>query len=166
MDLQLNHHVRRETDRHNETVKKNREILKRLMDCAIFLCKQEFSLRGHNERKESTNKGNYMELLSLLAKHNTDFHFYLSTNKVFPGTSGKIQSDLISAEVVTEEIRREVNQAPFVAVDETTAVSNSSQLALVLRDVTSAAARTGLSDLTMLPAIREPMTMLLFSSDS
>ncbi|KAK9526390.1 hypothetical protein VZT92_015091 [Zoarces viviparus] len=61
-------------------------------------------------------------------------------NKVFTGTSGKIQDDLISAiaEVMGEEIRREINQAPFVAVmvDETTDVSNRAQLALMVRDVT------------------------------
>ena len=82
-----------------------------------------------------------MELLSLIAESNTDLHYHLSTNKVFSGTSGKIQNDLITAiaEVMGEEIRREVNKAPFVSVmvDETTDASNAAQLALVLRYVTA-----------------------------
>ncbi|XP_077445261.1 uncharacterized protein LOC144065901 isoform X4 [Stigmatopora argus] len=37
VELQFNEQVRRETECHNEKVKKNREILKRLIDCVIFL---------------------------------------------------------------------------------------------------------------------------------
>ena len=59
---------------------------------------------------------------------------------MFCGTSGKIQNDLINAiaEVMGEEMKREINKAPSVAVmvDETTDVSNAAQLALVLRYVT------------------------------
>ncbi|KAK9531031.1 hypothetical protein VZT92_010483 [Zoarces viviparus] len=140
VDLQINEQVCSETELHNKKFKKNREISKRLIDCVIFLGKQELSVRGHDEHKESTNKGNYVELLSFVAEHDTDLHYHLSTNKVFTGTSGKIQNDLISAigEVIGEEIRREINQAPFVAVmvDETTDVSNRAQLALMVRYVT------------------------------
>lgn len=41
VDLQLSKQVRRETELHNEQVKKNREILKTLIDCVIFLGMQE-----------------------------------------------------------------------------------------------------------------------------
>ncbi|CAM4596457.1 unnamed protein product [Leuciscus chuanchicus] len=140
VDLQLNEQMRRETELHNEKVKKYRDILKRLIDCVIFLGKQELSFRGHDESAGSTNRGNYLELLSFLAENNTDLHYHLSTNKVFCGTSGTIQNDLINAiaEVMGEEIKREIKKAPFVAVmvDETTDASNAAQLALVLRYVT------------------------------
>ena len=142
VDLQLNEQVRRETVLHNEIVRKNREIVKKLIDCVIFLGKQELSFRGHDESKDSANKGNYVELISFLAEHDKDLHYHLSTNKVFTGTSGKIQNDLISAiaDVMGEEIQREINKAPFVAVmvDETTDVSVTAQLSLVLRYVTDA----------------------------
>ncbi|KAM6949866.1 ribonuclease P protein subunit p29 isoform 1-T1 [Lycodopsis pacificus] len=140
VDPQLDEQVRREKELYNEKVKKNREILKKLIDCVIFLGKQELSLRGHDESKDPTNKGNYVELLSFLAEHDTDLYYHLSTNKAFTGTSDQIQNDLISAiaEVMGEEIRREMNRAPFVVVmvDETTDVSNIGQLALMLRYVT------------------------------
>ncbi|XP_049573527.1 zinc finger MYM-type protein 1 isoform X1 [Syngnathus scovelli] len=137
VDVQPSERARRERELHNEKVKKNREILKRLIDCVIFLGKQELSFRGHDERAG----GNYAELLSLVAESNTDLHYHLSTNKVFSGTSDIIQNDLIAAiaEVMAQEIRREVNNAPFVSlmVDETTDASNAAaQLALVLRYVT------------------------------
>ena len=76
VDLQLNEQVRRETELHNEKVKKNREILKRLIDCVIFLGKQELSFRGHDESAGSANRGNYLELLSFLAENNTDLHYH------------------------------------------------------------------------------------------
>ncbi|KAG7513368.1 zinc finger MYM-type protein 1-like [Solea senegalensis] len=124
VDSQLNEQVRRERELHNEMVKKNREILKRLIDCVVFLGKQELSFRGHDESSQSSNRGNYMELLSFMAEHDTDLHYHLSTNRVFTGTSGKIQNDLIYAiaEVMGEEIKTEIKNAPFVAVmvDETT----------------------------------------------
>ena len=97
MDLQLNELMRRETELHNRKVKKNREILKTLIDCVIFLGKHGLSFRGHDESAGSKNRGNYVELLSLIAENNADLHYHLSTNKVFSGTSGKIQNDLITA---------------------------------------------------------------------
>lgn len=45
-----------------------------------------------------------VELISFLAKHDTDLHYQLTTNKVFTGRSGKIQNDLICAIVMEEEI--------------------------------------------------------------
>lgn len=54
-------------------------------------------------------------LFLFLAENYTDLHFYLSTNKVFCGMSGKIQNDLVTviAEVMGEEIKREINGAPL-----------------------------------------------------
>lgn len=125
---------------HNDKVKKNREILKRLIDCVIFLGKQELSFRGPDESKESTNRGNYVKLISFLAKHDKDLHYHLSTDKLFRVTSSKIKNNLISAiaEVMGEKIKREIKKATFVAdmVDETTDVSTASQPSLVLRYVT------------------------------
>lgn len=87
---------------------------------------------GHNESKESTDRN--IEMSNFLAKHDKDLHYHISTNKVFRGTSGKIQNDLVSAivELMGEEIKREIKKARFVAVIvyETTNVSTAAQLAL------------------------------------
>ena len=140
VDLQLNEQARMATELHNEKVKKNRQILMTLIDSVIFLGKQELPFRGHDESRESTNKGNYVELLQFVAERDKDFHYHLSTNKVFTGTSGKIQNDLITAiaDVLVNEIKEEIKKAPFLAVmvDETTDVSNAAQLALMVRYVT------------------------------
>jgi hypothetical protein len=51
--------------RHNQKVKKNREILKRLIDITCFLAKQELPFRGHDEGESSLNKGNYKPFKNL-----------------------------------------------------------------------------------------------------
>ena len=141
MDEQLNEQVRRERELHNERVKKNREILINLIDCVTFLGKQELAFRGHDESSQSSNRGNYVELLNFRAERDTELQYHLTTNRVFTGTSGKIQNDLIHAvaEVMGDKIKTEIKNAPFVAVmvDETTDVGNLAQLSLVLRYVTT-----------------------------
>ncbi|KAJ3581233.1 hypothetical protein NHX12_016881, partial [Muraenolepis orangiensis] len=56
IDLQLDEQRRSETTMHNEKVKTNLEILKRLIHCVIFLGKQELPFRGHDESRESANR--------------------------------------------------------------------------------------------------------------
>ena len=140
VDLQLEEQQRRETSLHNERVRKKQEILKRLIDCVIFLGQQELPFWGHDEGKESLNRGNYLELLSLLSDYDADLRNHLATATIFTGTSGKIQNDIINAvsDVLNDAIKKEIDQTKFVAVmvDETTDFSNTAQLSYVLRYVT------------------------------
>lgn len=46
----------------------NRDILKRLIDVACFLAKQELLVCGHDKKNESLNKGNYIETLNILKR--------------------------------------------------------------------------------------------------
>lgn len=78
--LQLSKEVRKETELNIEKVEKNKEI------CVIFLGKQELSFRGHDESAGSKNRGNYLELLSLITESNTDLYYHQSTNKVGQNT--------------------------------------------------------------------------------
>ncbi|KAK1887866.1 Zinc finger MYM-type protein 1, partial [Dissostichus eleginoides] len=132
IDLQLDEQRPREMTMHNKKVNKNREILKRLIHCVIFLGKQELPFRGHDESRESANCGNYLELLTFIAEYDPDLHYHLSTSKVFIGTSSQIQNDLISAvaEVMGETIKEEISKTPFLALmlDETSDVSKAAQL--------------------------------------
>lgn len=61
VDLQLDEQRRNHMTAHNNKVKQNREILKRLINDVTFLGKQELAFRGHDGSKESENKGNYLE---------------------------------------------------------------------------------------------------------
>lgn len=138
VDLQPSEQVRKDKELHNARVKKNREILKRLIDCLIFLVKQELALGGHDGG--FANRGTYEELLCFLAEKDSDLRSHLSTNQAFCGTSGRLLTDLVNAiaEVIGEKIKAEIKRAPVVAVmvDETT--DDTAQLSLVLRYVTDA----------------------------
>lgn len=124
---------------HNEKVRENRNVLKRLIDAVVFLGKQESSFRGHDESDESLNKGNYIELLQFLANYDQVLSQHLKTATVFKGTSAVIQNDLIDAlaSVISDHIKSDINKATFVGImlDETTDVTNRSQLSTVVRYV-------------------------------
>ncbi|XP_029703746.1 zinc finger MYM-type protein 1-like isoform X1 [Takifugu rubripes] len=138
VDLKPSDQVPKNKELHNARVKKNREILQRLIDCLIFLVKQELALGGHDGG--FANRGNYEELLCFLAETDSDLHYHLTTNQVFSGASGRLLTDLVNAiaEVMGEKIKVEVKKAPAVAimVDET--ADEAAQLSLVLRYVTDA----------------------------
>ncbi len=139
IDLALDEQRRLGISIHNEKVKKNREILKSLIDVVRFLGKQELAFRGNNEGESSSNRGNYVELLHLLASKDANLASHLASSTVFSGTSNRIQNDLIEVitDVLREDIKEELRVAPFVAVevDETTDITNKAQLSVILRYV-------------------------------
>jgi hypothetical protein len=57
-----------EIEKFNNNVPENREIIKSLIDIAIFLYKQELSLRGHDEGEGSSSRGNFKGLVSFFSK--------------------------------------------------------------------------------------------------
>lgn len=140
IDHQLNEGLRLATEQHNARVKKNRDVLKRLVDIVVYLGAQEQAFRGHTEGEGSDNRGNYIELVNLLRKYDERLAHHLETCTVFSGMSSHIQNDLIEAvaSVVLNEIKSEIKDASFVAIllDETTDVSNFAQLSTVWRYVT------------------------------
>lgn len=139
VDILLSEQHRSYISQHNEQVTRNREIVKRLIDAVCFLAKQELPFRGHNESDTSINKGNYLELLSVLKNYDPLLEAHFNTSTVFRGTSATIQNDLIRAvsEVVKESLKQEIKSADFVAImlDETSDISCKSQLSTVLRYV-------------------------------
>ena len=50
IDLQLDANKKLSIQHHNEKVKKNRAIIRRLIDAVIFLGPRELSFRGHFEK--------------------------------------------------------------------------------------------------------------------
>ena len=74
----------------------------------LYLSKQELSFRGHDESSVSLNKGNYRELLELIAKFDPQFerrlHGRLEDSQrgaegggTFTGVSSDIQNDIIES---------------------------------------------------------------------
>ena len=83
--------------------KKWREILVRLLDIVKFLVKQNLALRGHQEdihddERGQENKGNFLELVHLLAKYDPVIREHLVTVKL----GKKIATSYLSPEIRNE----------------------------------------------------------------
>ncbi|XP_022160087.1 zinc finger MYM-type protein 1-like [Myzus persicae] len=139
IDLQLDEQRRSDVIRHNELVKKNRDVLKRFIDCVCFLAIHELPFRGHNERVNSFNQGNFLGCLNLLSSYDSILNVHLETSKIFRGTSNRIQNDLICSvsNIISTSIESEIKNTNFVAIllDETSDITNLSQLSTTLRYV-------------------------------
>ena len=136
-----------EIERFNENVRQKRVTLKILSEAVLYLSKQELSFKGHDESSASLNKGNYRELLELIAKFDPQFERSLhgkledlqrgaKGGEAFTGVSSDIQNDIIESVdlVIQGEIDKEIAECNFVSiqVDETVDISGKEQLSLTL----------------------------------
>lgn len=137
IDEALSSQLKTANTQHNIQVRKNREVLKRLIDVTCYLANQELSFRGHNESVLSLNRGNYIEFLNVLKQYDPILSQHLETATVFKGTSMAIQNDLIKAvgELLNSHISKTIKQSEFVAImlDETSDIQMKSQLSVVFR---------------------------------
>lgn len=126
---------------HNREVSDNRQLLKHHIMAAVFLLTQTLPFRGHDESCTSNNRGNFVELLKLIAhfSNNNSFQNIMNdkSDSVFTGLSPDIQNDLIFSlySLTLKKIKERVRDANFVSLtaDETTDISNASQLAINIR---------------------------------
>lgn len=136
---QLNSAYRQHVIDHNEKVRKNRYILKRIICCVKFCSAFELALRGHDESEESGNRGIFRELVDFSAELDVTLREHLQNATVFKGTSKIIQNDILDCmlDVCKEEICSQIKKSEFLSVqcDETTDVTNWCQLVLIFRYV-------------------------------
>jgi hypothetical protein len=115
-------------------------MLKRLIRDICVLGKLGLAFRGHDESETSVNRGNYIEILKLLANYDANLKSLVENKGVFRGLSPEIQNDIIASvfEYTMKEIKREVSEAVFVALipDEATDISMKAHISSVLRYVT------------------------------
>jgi len=110
------------------------------IDTARLLLKQGLPFRGHDESKNSNNKGNFLEFYDCLAQHDIELNKAVSTNAA--GNScmlaPEIQRDIVEcfANEVLHSILDELGNDVFcLLVDESRDVSCKEQMAVVLRYV-------------------------------
>ena len=127
-------------------ISKNRHYVKSVAEILLLCSRQEIALRGHRESIESQNRGNFLELLTLVAKHDPVVQERISQgprNATY--TSPGIQNDMLRTMVgmVQDEICAAVNKAGFFSIlaDESKDCSTKEQLAIVLRYVDDSAAQ-------------------------
>lgn len=143
---------KKEQEQINCEIKKWRGILSRLLDIIRFLAKQNLALRGHREgyhdaddEQDSTqNRGNFLELVDLLAKYDPvlrEHTLRIKLGKKFETSylSPTIQNEFIEilGEKVREIIIKEVKEAKYFSMmfDSTPDVSHKDQISQVLRYV-------------------------------
>ncbi|XP_039822731.1 zinc finger MYM-type protein 1-like [Panicum virgatum] len=98
--------------------------------------------RGHDETEQSRNKGNFLELIMLLAEFNPDIAEVVLRNAPYNSkyTSPDIQKEILGifAAKVRKQIRDEIGDSKFaILVDETCDASKREQMAVVFRFVDS-----------------------------
>ena len=97
--------------------------------CLKFLLHQGLAFRGHNESEDSSNRGNFIELLKFLAANSEEVNKYVLNNA--PGncllTSPKIQKQLIQCCAIEtrKKIIEELGEETFaILADESSDVSH------------------------------------------
>lgn len=93
---------------------KNRQIMNRLIDIVICLCKGGRPFRGHNESSTSNNQGLFKEILNLLSKYDDllKIHFQEGPKNALY-RSNRIQNDIITSihTVVLQKIISNINSS-------------------------------------------------------
>jgi len=127
---------------------KNREILTRLIDIISYLARQGKALRGDDESAESSNQGNFLELVKMFSQYDSVLKLHLDHVKEkkvgkkkswVSLLSNRTQNYLIKAlaTFTRREIGKEMKEANIysILVDETTDVSHCEQVSFVVRYV-------------------------------
>ena len=123
-----------------QIISHNQHYLKALVEVILLYAHQEIALRGHRESCDASNRGNFIEILTLVAAHDSIVQERLQNgprNAVY--TSPEIQNALlhIMGEMVREKICTEVKDAGVYSIlaDETKDSSKTEQMAIVIRYV-------------------------------
>ncbi|XP_034229398.1 zinc finger MYM-type protein 1-like [Prunus dulcis] len=117
-----------------------RTCLNASLKCTRYLLRQGLSFRGHDESAQSSNKGNYLELLQFLADHDEKVKAVVLENapENLKLIAPSIQKDLVNscAKETIDLILSDVKDRYFsIMVDEARDVSIKEQMAMVLRYV-------------------------------
>jgi hypothetical protein len=118
----------------------NRLRLKASIDAVKWLTFQACPFRGHDESFSSRNRGNFIQMIKILAEYNKEVEEVVLENapKNAKYTSPDIQKDILQvfARMVQKEIREEIGNSKFcLLVDEARDESKQEQMAVVIRFV-------------------------------
>ena len=122
---------------HIKLVQENRRYIRAVIEALRYTCCQNIAQRGHRENSDSLNRGNFIELLSMLNNFDEIIQKKLES---CPSNAKYIHHDIqseiinIMAGMITSEISEEVKDAEYFAllVDETKDVSKTEQLSIVV----------------------------------
>lgn len=115
-------------------------MLSHIIVAVLYLTKQGMPLRGHDESRNSANRGNFLELVEVLSRYSPELAEHLQAKSKVSYTFPSSQNELIGVighDCVSAEIIKEVNKSHFFSVIADEATNGSREfLSLVVRHVT------------------------------
>ena len=90
IDRQIDSGIEASIQRKNIEVSKNRAMMKHHIRAASFLVRQGLAFRGHNESIDSSNRGNFIELIDEFSEFSLNdkvIQALESQNSIFSGLS-------------------------------------------------------------------------------
>ena len=128
--------------RQQETIRRNRKLLAHIIKSTLWLSRQGLAFRGHRESgssSEGSNRGNFLELIHLLAEYNEELSEHLAKSVKTTYLSPHIQNQIISIigkDYIRPKILEDVKVAKYYSIicDEASSAKKE-YLSLVLRFV-------------------------------
>ncbi|KAL5820594.1 hypothetical protein ACOSQ3_022476 [Xanthoceras sorbifolium] len=120
----------------SQAVMQNRLLLKTSIETVKWLALQGCAFRGNDESINSTNRGNFIELIKLQVRVNNEIAGVVLDNAAQNAkcTSPMIQHELLK--ILADCVREEIGDAKFcIFIDESVDESNKEQMAIILRYV-------------------------------
>ncbi len=118
-------------------LQENRNYIKSVAEVLLLTATQNIAQRGHKETENDENKGNFLAILELLAKHDTVVKKKITGARNAKYTSHQIQNEVLDvlAEMVRSTIINEVKESEVFSLlaDETKDVGKTEQMSFVLR---------------------------------
>ena len=123
---------------HSKLVQENREYMKAVVESLRYTACQGIAQRGHREHDQAENKGNFLELLNVIAMFDKTVANKISKNPSNAKyTHHEIQNEIfnIMADMVRKQISDEIKEAGHFAimVDESKDISKKEQISVVVR---------------------------------
>ncbi|XP_047027728.1 52 kDa repressor of the inhibitor of the protein kinase-like [Helicoverpa zea] len=131
----------------NREAKKWRNILHRLLDITLFLAQQNLAFRGHREDPSSENRGNFIELVKVMAKYDPVLSEHWSKLQKAAGGSQRVPSYLskgiqneflsILSHHVKQKIIDDIKKSKYFGImfDSTPDESHTDQMSEIIRYV-------------------------------
>lgn len=120
VDVMLSEENRRLLAQTEQQKHENRAAVATIIDCVRFLAKQGIAYRGHDESATASNRGNFLELLSFLAKYNPSLQKWLDNH---PGNASYLspesQNEFITVlyETTVGVIKSEVADSTYYGIE-------------------------------------------------
>ncbi|KAI6659732.1 Zinc finger MYM-type protein 1-like [Oopsacas minuta] len=144
-DWKINEHFGTSVDHRLETGRRERinldeQYLKTFAEVLLLCSRTEISLRGHDESIESNNRGNFLEILDVVADHDTLVKKRMEMGqKNAKYLSGIIQNEILNVmgNMVRDFICTDIRVAEFcyLIANESKDASKKEQLSICVRYV-------------------------------